>query len=267
LFSSDVAMPFRVNALGLKALKFKQLADGFTVSTSNKMAGLEGRYALIQRVGEALAKHTDYFGKEVGRPGNIVDWLIRAVDPKTNRVSIKVLWKAVIEGYESIWPENLAGVRRGDVWVYSVLKKAGETASDMIPFHKLSQWLVYSLLEPLEQLGLKFDDMHLLTGLAEYRNGGLFVDTGVITPKDKHVLDMPFDVGSELVVEWRALTVLLLDELAKSMRSKLRMTEEQLPLARVLQGGTWTAGRNLATQKRPPNGPPPIQVRSDGSVF
>jgi len=242
---------------------------GALVSTSNKIANLEGRFAILQLLGDALTKSPEFFGAEVGRPGNVVDFVLKHADAKTKRVSVKVLWRAVIEGYESIWPEKLAGVRRGDVSVYTVLRKPGQTASDMIPFHKLSQWLTYSLLEPFEDLGLKFDDVNLLTGLAEYRNGGLFIDTGVIAPNDKSVLgsDMTFDVNSELVVEWRALTICLLDEVAKIMRVKLRMTDEQLPLAKVLQGGTWVAGRTIATKKRPPNGPPPIQVRTDGSVF
>ena len=50
-----------------------------------------------------------------------------------------------------------------------------------VPFHKLSQWLTYSLLEPfMETLHLTFDGLELLTGLAEYRNGGLFVDFGSV---------------------------------------------------------------------------------------
>ena len=46
----------------------------------------------------------------------------------------------------------------------------------LVPFHKLSQWLSYSLIESLERSGLKVLHIDQLTGLAEYRNGGLFVD-------------------------------------------------------------------------------------------
>jgi len=38
------------------------------------------------------------------------------------------------------------------------------------------------------------------------------------------------------------------------------------PLARVLQGGTWTAGREIALARRT-DGSPPIKVVSDGTVF
>lgn len=43
-------------------------------------------------------------------------------------------------------------------------------------------------------------------------------------------------MGSELVVEWRALTIILIDMVAKRMREKLKKDEKELPLARVLQG-------------------------------
>jgi hypothetical protein len=70
-------------------------------------------------------------------------------------------------------------------------------------------------------------------------------------------------VGSELVVEWRALTVALLDELAPQVRSRLGVAG--LPLACILEGGTWAAGRELATQLR--GGDPPLAIKSDGTVF
>ena len=84
----------------------------------------------------------------------------------------------------------------------------------LVPFHKLSQWLAYSLIEPLEALGIVVTGIDELTGLAEYRNGGLFIDLGVLRPRDPAVLGNAHEPGSEIVVEWRALTVALLDRLA-----------------------------------------------------
>ncbi len=92
-----------------------------------------------------------------------------------------------------------------------------------MPLHKLSQWLAYSLIEPMQRAGLTVTDIDGLTGLAEYRNGGLFVDSGVLTLRDPAQLSLPHDAGSELVVEWRALTVALLDRLAATMRQRLNM--------------------------------------------
>ena len=68
----------------------------------------------------------------------------------------------------------MSGARRGDVWVYTQLKTPGAPGSDLIPFHKLSQWLTYSLLEPIEALGITFTELDLLTGLAEVRSHPYF---------------------------------------------------------------------------------------------
>ncbi len=79
----------------------------------------------------------------------------------------------------------------------------------------------YSLIEPLQQASFKVTDIDGLTGLAEYRNGGLFVDTGVLILRDQSEAVRYHDVGSPLVVEWRALTVALLDRLGDAIREKL----------------------------------------------
>ena len=266
LFSSDpYCVPHRVNAQGLLNLTEKQLGHALQVSEHNPLVGVTGRHGLLQRLASALKSFPEFFGAEVCRPGNIVDYLLANSTDK--KCSLKVLWKAVINGFESIWPKNIAGVRRGDVWVYSSLKITGQPGSDMIPFHKLSQWLTYSMLEPLENMGFIFSDKELMTGLAEYRNGGMFVDADVIVPNNPDVFSMSFDAGSELVVEWRALTICLLDELAVIIRKKLGKTETEFPLAKILEGGTWASGRKLAHQKRPETNAPPIRIRSDGTVF
>jgi hypothetical protein len=135
-----------------------------------------------------------------------------------------------------------------------------------MPLHKLSQWLAYSLIEPLQRAGITVTDIDGLTGLAEYRNGGLFVDTGVLTFRDPAAAAGEHDVGSALVVEWRALTVALLDRLADIVRQKLNMDAKTLPLAKILEGGTWAAGRAIARELRS-DGASPVKVISDGTVF
>ena len=67
-------------------------------------------------------------------------------------------------------------------------------------------------------------------------------------------------------MEWRALTVVLLDRLAGRLRARLGLDATALPLAKVLEGGTWAAGRRIAAEKRA-GGPPPIALSSDGAVF
>ena len=167
-----------------------------------------------------------------------------------------------------MWPEDKAThLRRGDVWAYTPLKTIGVPGSDMVPFHKLTQWLTYSLLEPIEALGVRVRDIDLLTALSEYRNGGFMLDIGLLTAKkpEETSARVAYDPGSELVVEWRALTVVLLDRLAEGVRGALGLTPEQFPLPKLLQGGSWAAGRAIAQEKR--GGAPPIAIRSDGTVF
>ena len=68
------------------------------------------------------------------------------------------------------------------------------------------------------------------------------------------------------MVEWRALTVALLDRLAPLVRQELGLPADRMPLAAVLEGGSWAAGRELARARRPGGGPP-LRVNSDGTVF
>jgi hypothetical protein len=75
----------------------------------------------------------------------------------------------------------------------------------------------------------------------------------------------PHEVASELIVEWRALSVALLDRLCEATRRHLGFAT--FSMSQLLQGGTWSAGRAVAMERRPPDGLPPIAVRADGTVF
>ena len=73
-------------------------------------------------------------------------------------------------------------------------------------------------------------------------------------------------VSDPLIVAWRSMTVALLDRIAPLVRAELGVTAEQMPLASVLEGGTWAAGRRAAATKREGGGPP-LTILSDGTVF
>ena len=116
-----------------------------------------------------------------------------------------------------------------------------------MPLHKLTQWLTYSLIEPLETAGLALEGLDELTALAEYRNGGLLVDLGVIRPRTPLDPGIRHDIGSDLIVEWRALTVALMDPLVGLVRARLGLGSG-FTMPHLLQGGTWSAGRKIAAE-------------------
>jgi len=264
IFSSDPACKCRVNAMGLDSLTKEHLVQGFQISESNSMVGLEGRYQLIKRLGKVMMDNIDVFGGEIRRPGHLLDFVMVKVDAE-NKVSVERLWKGILS-LEPIFPEHLSGVRRGDVWCHSSLNTIGKPGSDLVPFHKLSQWLAMSIFEPMELSGIKFTNVELFTALAEYRNGGLLVDTGVLELKNKGMATRQNDPGSELIVEWRAMTVCLIDKLAEKVQQELGKSKEELPLMKVLEGGSWRAGRIIARELRE-DGRSPIKFRSKGTVF
>lgn len=264
LFADGEEASLAVTAAGLRRLTPASLAEAFQVRDDNPLVGLEGRVHLLRSLGGAMEQRPDLFGQPA-RLGRLYDHL--AAGARGGRVSARALFESLLEGLAPIWPERLrlGEARLGDVWRHPRAGGEGPTAG-LVPFHKLSQWLAYSLVEPLELAGLEVEDVEALTGLAEYRNGGLFVDGRVLRPKHDAVLGAVHEPGSEIVVEWRALTIALLDRVADAVREELGCNRQQLPLAKVLEGGTWRAGRLLAEERRP-GGAPPLRVSSDGTVF
>jgi hypothetical protein len=110
-------------------------------------------------------------------------------------------------------------------------------------------------------LRIHFAGTELLTGLPEYRNGGLFVDMGVLTLKRdeterglQHYSDYcrrtgvkavevapMFEAGDDVVVEWRGVTVGFLDRLCVEVNKALRkeLNGHELTLAQVIEAGSW----------------------------
>ncbi|CAK0819766.1 unnamed protein product, partial [Prorocentrum cordatum] len=212
--SSDPAMKCRANSQALKSLSEEAVARAFQVSRANPLIGVAGRTRVLQGLGEALEAHPDFFGAEVPRPGHIVDYLLER--STGSQVALEHLWRVCSEGLRGVWPVQPNGVARGDVWTHSGLQVAGRPGGDVVPFHKLTQWLVYSLIDALQvSLGLEVTGAEQLTCLPEYRNGGLLLDAGVIALKDPAWQSQQVNVSTELVVEWRALTVALVDRLAE----------------------------------------------------
>jgi len=278
---------------GLRSLTVEALGAGLQSRPGNTIAGLEGRSNLLIQLGAAL-ENDEYFGAD-GRPGNLVDYLL--AHPSTQASSmpivlVPVLWSALMNGLAPIWPSSrtaINGVSLGDAWPCSAMPQSAAKSSaspslspfpngqngsahraeaweSILPFHKLTQWLTYSLMQPMQSLlKIHFAGTELLTGLPEYRNGGLFIDLGVLTLKKedtdrglqqyneychrtgtKPVEVAPmFEPSDDVIVEWRGVTVGFLDRLAVEVNLALKneLQGGELTLAQLLEAGSWKVWR------------------------
>ena len=265
-FSGRADDPLRVDADALADLSVTDVARGLQVSETNPLVGLEGRVDLLRSLGRLVASKPDVFGRaDAPRPGGLFDQL--TAQAGNARLPAPVILSELLQQLGPIWPSRLTlgGIALGDCWKHPALVTSDATTG-LVPLHKLSQWLAYSLIEPMQTAGIEVIDIDGLTGLAEYRNGGLFVDSGVLTFRDEEDAGREHEVSSSLVVEWRALTVALLDRLADGIRNRLGLDAVSLPLAKILEGGSWATGRRLARELRA-DASPPVKVISDGTVF
>ena len=172
-----------------------------------------------------------------------------------------------MSGLGPIWPASrtaINGVSLGDAWPCKAMPARSENWETILPFHKLTQWLTYSLMQPMQSLlNMHFAGTELLTGLPEYRNGGLFVDMGVLTLKtadherglqnysdyclrtgEKGVEVAPmFEPSDDVIVEWRGATIGLLDRLCIEVNKALKkeLNGNELSLPQLLEAGSWKA--------------------------
>jgi hypothetical protein len=244
------------------------LEAGLQASPANPLLGLDGRTGLLRRLGAQTLARPDLFARgDAPRPGGLFDVLAKQAKANDNHLPAAAILGLLLEALGPIWENRLSlgDVPLGDVWRHPALA-TDDATTNLVPIHKLSQWLAYSLIEPLQAAGIEVVEIDGLTGLAEYRNGGLLIDQGVLVPRNPQDMARTHRVDSPLVVGWRAMTVALLDRLADPVRAALGVSAPDFPLARMLEGGTWAAGRRVAASKRPGGGPP-LTIISDGTVF
>lgn len=252
---------YRADSSQLMMITPAHIEKAFQVTVGNPLLGVKGRADLLFQLGKTVEKNVSGLFPSK-RPGSLYDSIISHA--KDKNISALVILNHVLRGFGPIWPGRVVmnDINLGDVWRHEGLGLGPEA---FVPFHKLSQWLTYSLLEPLEAVGYSVTDLDQLTGLAEYRNGGLILDSGLVELKDSANAKESWHADSQLIIEWRALTIALLDKIGASVQKKLGKTPAEFPLAKVLEGGTWWAGRKLAQEKR--GGQPPLNIISDGTVF
>ncbi|KAH3633883.1 hypothetical protein KXW27_000331 [Aspergillus fumigatus] len=269
----------------LKDFDAATLQRGFQIDEkTNPLVGASSRVELLRALGQSLLNLPEIFGP-AGRPGNLVDYLL-SQSSTTKEINYETLWTTLQTVLLPVWPSSrthIDGRPLGDAWPLQVLADDAQgthqnsKCAHIQPFHKLTQWLAYSLTVPFERLlDVKWTNMDLGTGLPEYRNGGLFVDLGVLTLKpaaEEHGRHnsgstLPaFEATSDEIVEWRAMTVALLDKLHEQIMNSEVFSGVRLRLAQVLEAGSWKAGRELAAEKRPETRSSPILILGDGTLF
>lgn len=261
--SKDPADPWRVDAERLVSFTTDDLAKAFQVGAENPLAGVEGRVELLRSLGRACLADPVFSLEDSPRPGGLADHLT-----SSDRIEAPAILRSLLDHLGPIWPSRLKiGTQPlGDTWLYERWRRADDPLAAYVPLHKLSQWLAYSLIEPLIERGIDVTAIDGLTCLAEYRNGGLLIDMDVLRLKDAAQAAVTHQVSSPLIVEWRALTVALLDRLLPLVREELGVSAERFPIASMLEGGSWAAGRQLAREKRT-DGSPPLKILSDGTTF
>jgi hypothetical protein len=271
-FSDGGHDKLRASAKSLAALQSGALAKIFQHDNDNLLEGLDGRLALLNRLGQTLVD------QGASRVSDIYEPLLLPAQSHLARgrtslpaITAKALLETTINALAPVWlkASTAPDGARGDLWAHAAACDPSLNSADptqgWVPFHKLSQWLCYSLIEPFREAGYAIESLESLTGLPEYRNGGLLVDAGVIQLRDPTYSTHRWTPEATLVVEWRALTVTLIDALAERIRQQLGGDETSLPLACLLEGGTWAAGRRYAEKLR--GGRPPLEVDTAGTVF
>ncbi|RAO74130.1 uncharacterized protein BHQ10_010142 [Talaromyces amestolkiae] len=269
-----------VEGAALQTLDAKNLYRGFQINEeTNPLLAVDKRVELLRRLGGSLLKLPKIFGTN-GRPGHLVD--------HTGEIDYLELWTVLQKLLIPIWPSDrthIDGHPVGDAWPLTCLAKfsnqnTSNKTSAIQPFHKLTQWLAYSLMVPFTRLlDIRWRNADQGTGLAEYRNGGLFVDMGVLSLKEESLTKglqrssntgdgLPcFGASDDEIVEWRAMTIALLDKLHEIIKVSPQFDAVQLTLPQVLEAGSWKAGRELAAQKRPLTKSSPIIILGDGTLF
>ncbi len=151
-FSAAPSEPLRADADKLANLDVADLARGMQVSDVNPLVGLDGRADLLRRLGQLVASKPDIFGsRDTPRPGGLYDRLAMLADG--GKLPAPTILTELLQQLGPIWPSRLTlgGIALGDCWRHPALTTADAT-SGLVPLHKLSQWLAYSLIEPLQTI-------------------------------------------------------------------------------------------------------------------
>ena len=209
-FSDDPdGAPLRAAAGALERVTGASLARGLQVGDDNPMVGVEGRAAMLQRLGAAVRAEPAWGGRLGG-----LGVQLRQAASGTERSRPSDVLGAVLDALGSIWPgrEVCAGQNLGDVWTHSSVRPRA-----------LSQAVAVAHLLALRAAGVG--------GGVDRRSGRPDGPRRVPerrpvrgrrragTQARRRASRRARGRSSDVVIEWRALTVALLDRIAERVRA------------------------------------------------
>jgi len=265
-FSAEPGDPMRVDAHALIRLVPEELSADLTASDGKPLPDGEHRFRRLVKLGEAIGLRPDLFSDgKITRPGLLFDRLTAAGNDSA--VQMHAVLDKIQDGLGPIWPDanKIGDVALGDTEVHPALASGDET-SMFLPLHAVSQFLAFSLIEPLAWAGYGCDGFDRLAGIADRTQCAFMLDGGLISISDEALFAEPVLSEHVAVAELRGLTVALLDTLVREIRNRLEVGQEELPLVCLMEAGTKGAGLEIALEKRG-NFAFPLRILSDSTVF
>ena len=298
-FSADKGHPCRVDASTLRHIDVAAVRAILQGTPQNPVQGLEGRATVLSRLGQLLQALPGAGGANA-RPCDLVQTLTAASIIDTEVQTARLL-SELLRKLAPLWPAApVQGLPGGDIWLHrwageavgagSPADVAGPDSSSSssssssstpgssaalkdlgtggwVPLHAMGQSLLAALALPLQHSGHTLAGLQELTAIADQPTSALLMAAGVVVPRQPRLLSRSLKLGDEAVIECRALTVALFDELTRQVHALLehgggaspaRPPGVDLPVARVVQA-TATV---LAS-----GGAPTLRIEGDGALF
>lgn len=247
LFSSDPQRPFQCDAHGLRGVVTDQLAGVLQVHPPEAQEALGRQAVLLRRLGELLSEQPEVFGED-GRPAGVFDVIVSPYGhgiPHTADVDAHDILSQLLTTLPGLWPGagQLGGVALGDCWRHGDAGGDGPSR-EWVPLHATLQALALSLLEPFFWGGVQVRGIGGLTAIADRPLCDWMLETGVLRLRDERTASSDWTCGDAVVVEWRALSLALMEEMAPLMRDFLGCERSELPMGCILEGVARAADRN-----------------------
>lgn len=291
-FSADKAHPCRADAATLRHVDVAALRAMLQGTPQNPNLGLEGRAALLSRWGHMLQSRPGAGGAQA-RPCDLVQALATPAGPGAE-VQAAAQLAELLRAASATWhTAPVQGLPAGDVWQHrwageatgadlgTNLGKDVETdlgtdlsadlgtdlgTSGWVPLHAAAQAMVGALALPLQKAGYRLNGLEQLTASADHVASSLLLAAGVIVPRQQRLLSRSLKLSDEAVIECRALTVALFDELTGQVRSTLQ-SQHGAAAAGMTVAEVVNATAAVLALGASHGAAPALTIEGDGAVF